>query len=64
MLRRAYFLFNDIPDKFIMQVQDHHADIERGWKHMVGHEREDQTILSEKRRKSDQDLHLLVLISH
>lgn len=64
MLGRAYFLFNDIPDKFIMKVQDHHADTERGWQHMAGREREDQTILSEKRREGDRDLHLLVLISH
>lgn len=57
-------MFNDFPDKFIVQVQEHRADTERGWKHMAGHVREDQTILSKRRREDDPDLHLSVLISH
>ena len=61
MLGSAHFLFDDFPDKFNMQVQEHHADTERGWKHMVG---EDQTILLQRRREDDLDLHLSLLISH
>lgn len=64
MLGSAHFLFDDFPDKFIMQVQKHRADTERGRKHMAGHVRKDQTILSERRKEDDPDLHLSVLISH
>lgn len=64
MLGSAHFLFDDFPDKFIMQVQEHRADTGRGWKHTAGHVREDQTNLSERRREDDPDLDLSVLISH
>lgn len=64
MLGTAHFLFDDFCEKFIMQVQEHWADTERGWKHTAGHVRENQTTLSEKRREDDPDLHLSVLISH
>lgn len=37
---------------------------QRGWKHTAGHVREDQTILSERQREDDPDLHLSVSISH
>jgi len=40
-LGSTHFVFSDFPDKFIMQVQEHCANTERGWKHMAGHLSED-----------------------
>lgn len=57
MFGSAHIPFDGFPGKFIMQVQELCADTERGWK-QTGHVREDQTILSERQREDDPDLHL------
>jgi len=63
----VHFLLYRFLDKFIMQVQEHCAEAERGRKEgntWLGIYERSRQLLSEEKREDDQDFHLFVLISH
>lgn len=54
MLGSAHMPFDSLPGKFIMQLQELCADMERGWKHIDGHVKEDRLFCQRGRGKMTQ----------